>query len=71
MPQSRRLWSSFYARASQKQARHQYTLAYVPAGTQLDSNYHRIDLQVSGDGLTAQTREGYYKDSPKPNFPKQ
>jgi VWFA-related protein len=59
----------FYARITE-QARHQYTLAYVPAGTQLDSNYHRIDLQVSGDGLTAQTREGYYKIRPT-EFPKQ
>jgi len=53
----------FYARITE-QARHEYTLAYVPAGTQLDSNYHRIDLRISGDGLTAQTREGYYKNRP-------
>ena len=53
----------FYARITE-QARHEYTLAYVPAGTELDSNYHHIELQVSGDGLTAQTREGYYKNRP-------
>ena len=53
----------FYARITE-QARHEYTLAYVPAGTQLDSNYHRIDLRVSGDGLAAQTRQGYYMNRP-------
>ncbi len=53
----------FYAHITE-QARHEYTLAYVPAGTELDSNYHRIELQVSGNGLTAQTREGYYKNRP-------
>jgi VWFA-related protein len=53
----------FYARITE-QARNEYTLAYVPAGTELDSNYHRIELEVSGNGLTAQTREGYYKNRP-------
>jgi VWFA-related protein len=53
----------FYARITE-QARHEYTLAYVPAGTELDSSYHRIEVQVSGNGLTAQTREGYYKNRP-------
>ena len=58
-----RTMEQFYARITE-QARHEYTLAYVPAGTELDSNYHHIELQVSGDGLTAQTREGYYKNRP-------
>ena len=58
-----RTMEQFYARITE-QARHEYTLAYVPAGTELDSNYHRIELQVSGNGLTAQTREGYYKNRP-------
>ena len=53
----------FYGRITE-QARHEYTLAYVPAGPKLDSNYHRLELQVSGIGLTAQTREGYYKNRP-------
>jgi len=53
----------FYARITE-QARHEYTLAYVPAGTELGSNYHRIGLQVSGNGLRAQTREGYCKNRP-------
>jgi len=58
-----RTMEQFYARITE-QARHQYTLAYVPTGTGLDSNYHRIQLKVRGDGLTAQTREGYYRNHP-------
>jgi Ca-activated chloride channel homolog len=58
-----RTMEEFYARITE-QARHEYTLAYVPAGTELDSNYHRIELQVLANRLTAQTREGYYKNRP-------
>ena len=58
-----RTMQQFYARITE-QARHEYTLAYVPTSTELDSNYHRIELHISGDGLTAQTREGYYKNRP-------
>jgi VWFA-related protein len=58
-----RTMEQFYARITE-QARHQYTLAYVPTGTGLDSNYHRIQLKVRGDELTAQTREGYYRNHP-------
>jgi VWFA-related protein len=58
-----RTMEQFYARITE-QARHQYTLTYVPTGTGLDSNYHRIQLKVRGDGLTAQTREGYYRNHP-------
>jgi Ca-activated chloride channel family protein len=58
-----RTMQQFYARITE-QARHEYTLAYVPTSTELDSNYHRIELQISGNGLTAQTREGYYKNRP-------
>jgi VWFA-related protein len=58
-----RTMEQFYARITE-QARHEYTLAYIPAGTELDSNYHRIEVRVSGNRLTAQTREGYYKNRP-------
>jgi Ca-activated chloride channel homolog len=53
----------FYARITE-QARHEYTLAYVPTGTGMDSNYHRVELKVTGSGLTVQTREGYYRNRP-------
>jgi len=48
-----------YSRITE-QARYQYTLAYVPTGNNRSANYHRLELQVEGDGLTVQTREGYY-----------
>jgi VWFA-related protein len=51
-----------YARITE-QARHQYALAYVPAGNNRGASYHRIELQVDGEGLTVQTREGYYNIS--------
>ena len=54
---SRNMEQFFFA----EQARHEYTLAYVPAGTKLDSDYHRIELQVSGNGLI--TWEGFHKNS--------
>ena len=50
-----------YSRITE-QARHQYTLAYVPSGNNFDSNYHRIELQVEGEGLIVHTREGYYNN---------
>jgi Ca-activated chloride channel homolog len=50
-----------------EQARHQYTLAYVPTGNNRAANYHRVELQVAGEGFTVQTREGYYNsDSAEP-----
>ena len=63
MHRKSRTMEQFYAHITE-QARHQYTLAYVPTGTDLDSNFHRIELKVAGDGLSAQTREGYYKNRP-------
>jgi Ca-activated chloride channel homolog len=50
-----------YSRITE-QARHQYTLAYVPAGNNFGSNYHRIELQVEAEGLSVHTREGYYNN---------
>ncbi len=58
-----RAMEQIYSRITE-QARHQYTLAYVPTGNNRSSNYHRIELQVSGEGLTTQTREGYYSNHP-------
>ena len=58
-----RTTQQFYARITER-ARHEYTLAYVPTSTELDYNYPRIALQISGNGLTAQTRDAYYKNRP-------
>jgi VWFA-related protein len=63
-----RAMEQIYSRITE-QARHQYTLAYVPTGNNLGSNYHRMELHVEGEGLTVQTREGYYNS--RPNVPRE
>jgi VWFA-related protein len=58
-----RAMEQIYSRITE-QARHQYTLAYVPRGNNLGSNYHRIELRVAGAGFIVQTREGYCNNLP-------
>jgi Ca-activated chloride channel homolog len=58
-----RAMEQIYSRITE-QARHQYTLAYAPKGNDVSSTYHRIELRVTGEGLTVQTREGYYNSRP-------
>ncbi len=48
-----------YSRITEE-ARHQYTLAYVPAGIRDSSPYHKVEVRVTSEGLVAKTREGYY-----------
>ena len=43
-----------------EQARNQYTLAYSPEGTDRAADYHKIEVRVKREGLTIDTREGYY-----------
>ena len=45
-----------------EQARHDYTLAYAPAGEQEGDTYHAVRVSV-GEGLSANTRKGYYTSS--------
>jgi Ca-activated chloride channel homolog len=49
---------ALYGRITE-QARHDYTLAYVPVGNSKGSNYHRLRVTTKA-GLTATTRTGYY-----------
>jgi Ca-activated chloride channel homolog len=49
----------FYARLTEE-ARHQYTLAYVPRGTDRNADYHSIEVRVKRERLEVKTREGYY-----------
>jgi Ca-activated chloride channel homolog len=42
-----------------EQARHAYTIAYVPAGNLKDSDFHAVRVTPTS-GLTASTRRGYY-----------
>jgi VWFA-related protein len=52
-----------YSRITEE-ARHEYTLAYVPLGNHRDSAYHKVEVQVTREGLMAETREGYYAAGP-------
>jgi Ca-activated chloride channel family protein len=43
-----------------EQARHEYTLAYVPRGTDRNAPYHKVEVRVARPGVTVKTRQGYY-----------
>ena len=49
----------FYARVTE-QARHQYTLGYVPQESDRSKLYHSIEVRIRRPGLTLLTRDGYY-----------
>lgn len=51
--------SRAYAQVAEE-ARHQYTLAYVPSGTDRNQNYHSIEVRVRRPGLDVLSRDGYY-----------
>ena len=51
-----------YSRITE-QARDQYTIAYVPRGTDRSAEYHNIEVRVKREGLTIKTRDRYYTDS--------
>jgi hypothetical protein len=67
-----------YARKSQtmeklysqitEQARHEYTLAYVPRGNNRTSGYHLVEVSTTREGLHVKTRRGYYT-TPAPDIP--
>ena len=48
-----------YSRITE-QARHEYILAYVPRGHRSNSNYHVVRVETTHDGLSVETRRGYY-----------
>jgi Ca-activated chloride channel homolog len=43
-----------------EQARHEYTLAYVPKGNNEKADYHVVNVSTLEEGLSVQTRRGYY-----------
>jgi len=49
----------FYARLTEE-ARHEYTLAYIPRGTDRNSDYHSIEVRVKREKVDVRTREGYF-----------
>jgi VWFA-related protein len=52
-------FEEFYSRLTEE-ARNQYTLAYVPRGTDRNVDYHSIEVRVKREGLDIKTRDGYY-----------
>jgi len=48
-----------YSRVAEE-ARHVYTLAYVPRGNDHTKEYHTVEVRVMRPGLDVKTREGYY-----------
>jgi hypothetical protein len=52
-------FGEFYSRLTEE-ARNQYTLAYVPRGTDRNVDYHSIEVRVKREGLDIKTRDGYY-----------
>jgi VWFA-related protein len=48
-----------YAQVTEE-ARHQYTLGYVPANTDRSKPYHSIEVRIRRPGLTLLARDGYY-----------
>jgi VWFA-related protein len=52
-------FETFYARLTEE-ARHQYTLAYIPRGTDRSAEYHSIEVRVKRERVDVRTREGYF-----------
>jgi Ca-activated chloride channel family protein len=48
-----------YSRISEE-ARNQYTIAYVPRGTDRSAEMHNVEVRVKREGLTIKTRDRYY-----------
>ena len=43
-----------------EEARHEYTLAYVPRGIRTDAAYHKVEVRITRPAVTVKTRQGYY-----------
>ena len=48
-----------YSRITE-QARHEYTLAYVPHVNNRNASYHKVEVHTTREGVTIRTRQGYY-----------
>ncbi len=51
--------ADLYTRVTE-QARHQYTLGYLPQDTDRGKPYHSIEVRIRRPGLSLLTRDGYY-----------
>lgn len=52
-----------------EEARHEYTLAYVPRGANPHTAYHRVEVRVARPGVSVKTRQGYYTAPTSPAAP--
>ena len=43
-----------------EEARHEYTLAYIPRGHNSRSAYHSVEVRTNRDAVTIKTRQGYF-----------
>jgi Ca-activated chloride channel family protein len=43
-----------------EEARHEYTLAYIPRNLTNAATYHKVEVRVSRPAVTVKTRQGYY-----------
>src|SRR5438552_671787 len=48
-----------YSRITEE-ARHEYTLAYVPHTNNRNASYHKVEVRTTREGVTVKTRQGYY-----------
>jgi Ca-activated chloride channel family protein len=48
-----------------EQARHDYIIAYAPAGNNTASSYHNLRVTIDDPSLIASTRSGYYTGPPE------
>jgi len=58
----RDILQELYSRVTEE-ARNQYTLAYVPRGTDRAAESHSIEVRVKREGLSIKTRDRYYTDA--------
>jgi VWFA-related protein len=58
-----------YSRITEE-ARNQYTLAYIPQGTNRNVEYHSVEVRVRRPDLTIVTRQGYYTGAVPISSPK-
>lgn len=50
---------NLYGQAGEE-ARHQYTIGYIPSGTDRGKPYHSIEVRIRRSGLSLLCRDGYY-----------
>jgi Ca-activated chloride channel family protein len=55
--------AELYSRITEE-SRNQYTIAYVPQGTDRSAEMHSVEVRVKREGLTIKTRDKYYSGIP-------